>query len=180
MDPIVKNELARSIGVYFFSLVFFSILFATGIVEMPCYTPFLLSLFTTAVIFLVLVWFRRNHIPVKIPTDFGHKNKLMGLLSVLVIFVLYLLISEQYPIARILWPIILVLFAIVLVRVSTRTEKGYSVTLSSWLFFYILVSALIITHDLALGNETIQNLIFITVLGIISVVGVIGFNKGFR
>jgi len=177
MDPIVNNELAPSTGIYFFSLVFFSILFTTGTVEMPGYAPFLLSLFTTAVIFLILVWFRRNHIAVKIPTNFDHKNKLEELSFILIIFILYLSISALYPITRILWPVILVLIVIVLLRISFRTEKGYSVTLTNWLFFYMLVSALVVIHDLVLGNEIMQNLIFIAVLGIISVVVVTGYNK---
>jgi len=177
MDPIVKNELARSIGVYFFSLVFFCILFATGMVEMPGYFPFLLAFATTGIIFLVLVWFRKKHITVKIPTNFSHQAKLEGLLSIFIIYSLYLSISVLYPISGIIWPFILLVMVIVLVNISFKNGKCYQVDLPRWLFFYILVSALLTLHDLVLGYPLLPNITFIAILGIVSIVIVFIYNK---
>lgn len=177
MDPIVKNELARSIGVFFFSLVFLCILFATGIVDMPGYFPFLLAFATTGIIFLILVWFKKNHTAVKIPTNFSHQAKLEGLLSILLIFTIYLSISVLYPISRILWPVILLLMISLLVNISFKNSVYYQVNLPRWLFFYILVSALVILHDLVLGYPIMANITFIAILGIISMIIVLVYNK---
>lgn len=44
-----------------------------GLLEsLPGYAPFLMSFLTTGIIFLILVWFRKNHPTVKIPTHFSH------------------------------------------------------------------------------------------------------------
>jgi hypothetical protein len=54
---IVKNELAQSIGVFSIALIFFCILFVTGIAAMPGYAPFI----ATASIFLILVWYGKHY-----------------------------------------------------------------------------------------------------------------------
>lgn len=178
MDPIVKNELARSIGVFYLSWVFFSILFVMGILEsLPGYAPFLMSFLTTGIIFLILVWFRKNHPTVKIPTRFSHLDKLEGLLSILIIFAIYISISVLYPISGILWPVLLLGIVIVLVNISFKEEKNYQVNLPRWLFFYILTASLIIIHDLVMGNITQSIIIFIAILGIISIAIVLVYNK---
>jgi hypothetical protein len=177
MDPIVKNELARSIGVFFLSLVFFCILFATGIVEMPGYFPFLLAFTTTGIIFLVLVWFRKNHTTVRIPMNFSYQAKLEELLFIFIIFAIFMSVSTIYSITGILWPFILLLIVIVLVNVSFKNGKYYQVNLPRWLFFYSLVSALVIIHDLVLGNPIFLNITFIAILGIISIVIILVYKK---
>ncbi len=177
IDPIVKNELARSIGVFFFSLVFFSILFATGIVEMPGYFPFLLAFAATGIIFWVLVWFRKNHAPVKITANFSHKAKLGGALSIFILYFLYLSISVLYPVTGIVWPAVLLLMVIILVNISFKNGRYYQVNLPRWLFFYIFVAALFIFRDLVLGYPFTQDITFIAILGIISVVVVFAYNK---
>jgi len=179
MDPIVKNELARSIGVFFFSLVFFCILFATGIVEMPGYFPFLLAFATTGIIFLILVWFRKNHTAVKIPTNFSfsYQAKLEELSLIIIIFAISMSISVLYPISGILWPVILLLIVMVLVNLSFKNGNSYRVNLPRWLFFYGLVSALIVIHDLVLGNAILSNIIFIAILGILSSVIVLMYIR---
>jgi hypothetical protein len=178
IDPVVKSELARSIGVFYLSLVFFCILFVTGILDsLPGYAPFLMSFLTTGIIFLVLVWFRKNHPTVKIPTHFSHLARLEGILSVLIIFAIYMSVSVLYPISGILWPVILLVIGIFLVNISFKDGENYQVNLPRWLFFYIFVASLIVIHDLVLGNTTQSNIIFIAILGVISMVIVLVHNK---
>jgi uncharacterized membrane protein YhhN len=177
MDPIVKNELARSIGVFFISLVFFCILFITGILGLPGYAPFLMAFLTTGVIFLILIWFRKNHPSIKTPTHFNYRAKLGGLLSLLIVFAIYMSISLLYPISRILWPVLLLVSVIVLMAISFKEGKSYRVNLPRWLFFYIVVSALIVIHDFVMGNATQLNIIYIVILGIISIVIVLWYTR---
>jgi hypothetical protein len=177
MDPLVKNELARSIGVFFLALVFFSILFATGIVEMPGYVPFVLAFVTTAVIFLVLVWSGKNSQPVKIPAILSLRTKMEEFLFILLIFSIYLTVSLVYPVFRYIWPVLLLLIVIFLLDISFKTGDHYKVKPAKWLFFYIVVSSLIVVHDFVLGNAIMSTVIFITILGVISVVIVVGYQK---
>jgi hypothetical protein len=177
MDTLVKNELARSMGIFFLTLVFFSILFTTGIVEMPGYAPFVLAFITTAVTFLALIWSGKNPRMVNIPGFFSLHTRMEKFLFILLVFFIYLTVSLLYPVSVYLWPVFLLFMVIFLLDISFKTGEHYQVNLTKWLFFSIVVSLLIVIHDFIIGNATMSTLIFIAILGMVSIVIVVGYKK---
>ncbi|MCK9631013.1 MAG: hypothetical protein M0R30_05165 [Methanoregula sp.] len=59
IDYIFKEELWRSVAVYFVSFLIIGVLILSGSLPLPLYTTFLLALVPTAVHFLVMVRYRR-------------------------------------------------------------------------------------------------------------------------
>jgi hypothetical protein len=64
-----------------------------------------------------------------------------------------------------------------LVNISFKKGENYQVNVPGWLFFSIVVSSLVAIPDFVLGNDIWSTLIFIAILGIISVIIDIGYSR---
>ena len=60
MDYIIKEEIWRSIPVYFFSVLIFGVLNREGYIPTKSSTTFILAFLSTAAHFSIMVWYRKK------------------------------------------------------------------------------------------------------------------------
>jgi hypothetical protein len=108
VSDIVKVELLRSIAVYFFALIGFSVLIVKGNINVDLATYFLLAFVATVVHFSIMVWYQKRKeyaIPSKTlpvttpPPQKPYRNLKIAIIAVLV-YILYLYASVEHGLTQ--------------------------------------------------------------------------------
>lgn len=199
MDYIVKEEMWRSVPVYFVSFLVIGILVMKGYLPLPLSSTFLLALIPTAMHVLFMVWYRRkNHLADPTITNItdhaprreGHGEKdtkqrraviekVVDAVLVVAVFLIYLYASLISSVNQIVWFLALVIIGMLLTRIIFIEHGEYRVNLVRWVVFYFSVSAIILLRDLILEYPVIPTLGGLALVGIISVVVLLMWEKRF-
>jgi hypothetical protein len=189
-DSIIREELWRSIAVYFISFLAIGALSVRGYLPLPPSSTFLLALIPTALHFLIMVQYRRKE-RLTDPTitnilrhalrqeENGGKDaqprravieKIVDAILIGAIFLIYLYASLAYSINQIFWLLALAIISILLMRIVFIDSGEHRVDLARWIIFYLIVSLIILLRHLALGYPVFPILGVLVIVGIGSVV----------
>lgn len=144
-DYIVKEELLRSIAVYFFAFIGVGGLIKYGYIKTGITaTPFL-ALVVTFVHFAVQVCYRKNTLnPIIYRFENSKPLKELGIL--IVVYAVYLYFSLQYPVLHRAWFIILLLIGLKLAKIFELNRP----TGIKMMLFFAVASAFILIRYYAL------------------------------
>ena len=188
IDPIVKEELWRSVAVYWGSFLIIGFLTVAGNLPLPLSYILLLALIPTAVHFLVMVRYRRkeNLTDPTItnvfrhalrPRDHGEKTttrrrviveKVTDAVLAVVIFLIYLYASHAYSINQVFWLPVLVIIGLLLTRIIFTDGGERRITLARSVVFYLLAAGSVLLRHLALGYPILPLLRGIVLVGIVA------------
>jgi len=170
-DLIVKQELWRSVAIYFFSLVAIGALNLKGYISIGGIATFLLAFLITAVHFSLMVKYRKKEglIDSSIFSILGYmlqsgspekgkarhsasgqKSRIILALAVFA-YIVYLDASVKYGLDQIFWPLVLIFFGASLSEVVFSREKRDYTDLFRWGTFYTITSFFIFARYLVLG-----------------------------
>ena len=188
IDPIVKEELWRSVAVYGGSFLIIGFLTVAGNLPLPLSYILLLALIPTAVHFLVMVRYRRKE-NLTDPTitnvfrhalrlrDHGEKTttrrrvvveKVIDAALLVTIFLIYISASLAYSINQIFWLPVLILIGLLLARIIFTDGGEHRVNLARSVVFYLGAAGIVLLRYLALGYPVISLLQAIALVGIIT------------
>ncbi|WAI01075.1 hypothetical protein [Methanogenium organophilum] len=199
IDYIIKEEMWRSVAVYFVSFLVIGILVVKGYLPLPLSSIFLLALVPTATHFLLMVWYRRKeHLADPTITNIlrhalqleGHGEKdtkqrraviekVVDAVLVVAVFLIYLYASLVSSVNQIFWFLALVIIGILLTRIIFIERGKYRVNLVRWVVFYFIVSAIILLRYLILEYPVIPILGGLILVGIVSIVVLLMWEKRF-
>jgi hypothetical protein len=167
MDHVVKEELLRSIAVYFFALVGLSALLVKGSINVGLATYFLLAFAVTVVHFSIMVWYRKRKehaVPSKTslsattpqPPQKPYRDLKIAMIAVLV-YVLYLYASVEYGLTQIFtW----LFFIFLILPFGNIFLKGFTKELNypflRLLAFFFVMYIFILMRDLIFGCYSIK------------------------
>ncbi|MDI6885624.1 MAG: hypothetical protein QMD22_04620 [archaeon] len=164
---IVKVELLRSIAVYFFALIGFSVLLVKGSINVDLATYFLLAFTATVVHFSIMVWYRKRKehavtsktpLPVTTPQppQKPYRNLKIAIIAVLV-YILYLYASVEHGLTQIFtWLVFIFLilsFGNIFLKAFTKELKYPFLRL---LAFFFTMYIFIFMRDLVFGCYSIK------------------------
>ncbi len=170
-DPIVQEELWRSIPVYFVSFLAIGALNLKGYIAIGGIATFLLAFLPTAVHFSLMVRYRKKEslIDSSISSiiDYifqsgshdkgkarcsasGQKSRIILAIAVFA-YIVYLYASVKYGLDQIFWPLVLILIGGSLSEVVFSREKRDYTDLLRWGTFYTITSLFIFARYLVLG-----------------------------
>lgn len=170
-DPIVQEELWRSVAVYFFSFLAIGALNLKGYIAIEGLAIFLLAFLVTAAHFSFMVRYRKKeglidssifsilgHIFESDSTDkgengcsaSGQKSRIV-LATAVFAYIAYLYGSVKYGLDQIFWPLVLIFFGGSLSEVVFSREKRNHADLLKWGTFYAITSLFIFARYLVLG-----------------------------
>ncbi|WP_440954737.1 hypothetical protein ACSAZK_14235 [Methanosarcina sp. Mfa9] len=170
-DPIVQEELWRSIPVYFVSFLAIGALNLKGYISVEGIATFLLALLPTAVHFSLMVRYRKKEglidssifsiigyifqsgSPEKGKSRCSASRKTSRIILAIAVFtyIVYLYASLKYGLDQIFWPLVLVFFGASLSEVVFSREKRNHANLLKWGTFYATTSVFIFARYLVLG-----------------------------
>ena len=196
-DYIVKEEIWRSVPVYFASFLVIGILVMKTYLPLPLSSTFLLALVPAATHFLLMVWYRRKeHLTDPTITNIlchalrleGHREKdtkqrrtviekVVDAVLVVAVFLIYLYESLVSPVNQIFWFLALVIISILLTRIIFTKHGEYRVNLVRWFVFYLIISTIILMRYLILGYPVVPILGGLVLVGIVSVVILLKWEK---
>jgi hypothetical protein len=163
-------ELLRSIAVYFFALIGFSVLIVKGNINVGLATYFLLAFVATVVHFSIMVWYqkRKEHavtlktpLPVTTPQppQKPYRNLKIAIIVVLVyIFYLYASASVEYNLTQIFTWLAVFIFLVLLFGniILKGIPKGLKHPFLRLLAFFFVMHMFIFMRDLAFGCYSIK------------------------
>jgi len=167
---IVKVELLRSIAVYFFALIGFSVLIVKGNINVGLATYFLLAFIATVVHFSIMVWYqkRKEHAvtsktPLSVttpqPPQKLYRNLKIAIIVVLVyIFYLYVSVSAEYNLIQIFtWLAVFIFLVLLFGNMFLKgIPKGLNHPFLRALAFLFVMHIFIFMRDLAFGCYSIK------------------------
>ncbi|MDD3622962.1 MAG: hypothetical protein PHQ81_11225 [Methanofollis sp.] len=180
-DSILKEELCRSVVVYFVSFLAIGMLIISKDLPISLGLTFPLAFIVTGVITGFVVRYRRmEHLfdpsPIAI---LGHAlqtrkkprsptgNTTEVVLAIL-LYLIYLVIAYAYPPIPFLWIAVLIIVSGVLIHALFKVEGEYQVTPVRWSIFYLVLSALFIVRAIVLGYSVVPLVIVVGIIGIVS------------
>ena len=187
IDYIVKEELLRSLAIYWILFLIIAIPTVGGYLPLSTASAFPLAAILTAIYFCVMVWYRRNenlHDPNPISIlrhalRSGEQReektkqrraiveKAVDAFLVVTIFLIYLYASFAYSISQIYWLPVLILIGLFLARIIFTDGGERRVTLARLVVFYLIAAAILVLRYLALGYLVLPLLQAIVLVGII-------------
>ncbi|WP_292395989.1 hypothetical protein [Methanoculleus sp. UBA303] len=178
IDPIVKEELWRSVATFGVSLIVTAFIITTDYLPLPAFLLLPLPLMITAVVACVMVWYRRKEClndpdPANILLHalrlgkHGERKAVDGVLLI-TIFLIYLYVSHAYSINQVLWLPVLLIIGIFLTRIVFTDGGEHRVTLARSVVFYLLAAGIVLLRRLALGYPVIPTLQGVILVGIIA------------
>ncbi len=187
IDYIVKQELWRSIAVYWGSFLAIGILIVTGYLPVPVSYTFLLALIPTVAHFRIMVWYRRmdylanptimniihhlrseEHREEKTKQRRAIVEKVVDAILIVTIFLVYLYASLADSINQIYWLPILIIIVILLTRIVFTDGGERRINLARWVAFYLTVSGVLLLRYLALGYPVVPLFQALALVGIVS------------
>lgn len=187
IDSIAKEELWRSTAVFWILVIITAFVITAGYLPIPAFLLFPLPLAITAVVFCIVVWYRRKeHLTDPNPVSILHhalglrnrekKTKRRGaaiekafdaaLLAI--IFLIYLYASLAYSISQIYWLPVLIVISLFLARIVFTDGDVQRVTVARSFVFYLIVAMVFLLRYLALGYPIIPLLQAFVLIGIVS------------
>lgn len=169
-DPIVEQEVWRSVAVYFFSLLTIGALNLKGYISIGGIETILLAFLITATHFSLMVRYRKKEGLVDSSifsiigyifqsgspekgkagcSASGQKSRIILALAFFV-YIVYLDASVKYGLDQIFWPLVLVFFGASLSEVVFSREKRDHADLHKWGTFYAIVSLFVFARYLVL------------------------------
>ena len=188
IDYIVKQELWRSVAVYWGSFFVIGFLIVSGYLPLPAFLLFPLALVPTTAHFLIMVWYRRKE-QLANPTitnallyalrrgEHGEGEKQQGKVIIekvvdavlaVAIFLIYLYASLAGSINQVFWLPVLVIISLLLARIVFIDGRERRVTLARSVVFYLIAAAIVVLRYLALGYPVVPLLQAIALVGIVS------------
>jgi hypothetical protein len=187
IDFIVKEELWRSTAVFWILVLITAFVITTGYLPIPAFLLFPLPLAITAVIFYVVVWYRRKeHLIDPNPLSIlrhalGSRNrekktkrrgtvieKMIDAVLLALIFLIYLYASLAYSISQIYWLPVLIVIGLFLTRIVFTDGGVQRVTVARSVVFYLIVAMIFLLRYLALGYPIVPLLQAIVLIGVVS------------
>lgn len=139
IDYIVKEELWRSISIFFFAFIGVAMLIESGYIKTDLNATFYLAPIITFIHFVIKVWYRKN-LQSPIILHFENSRPIRELIILIAIYAAYLYFSLQYPILQKGWILILLLVALKLTKVF-ELNRPTSIKL---ILFFLTSSAFIL------------------------------------
>ena len=188
IDSIGKEEFWRSTAVFWILVIITAFIITAGYLPLPAFLLFPLPLAITAVIFCVMVWYRRKERltdpnPISILRHAlrlrdhreGEKrqgrsviDKAVDIALLVTVFLIYLYASLAYSINQILWLPVLLIIALLLTRIVFTDGGEHRVTLARVVVFYLGAAAIIVLRHLALGYPVLPHLQGIALIGVVT------------
>jgi Flp pilus assembly protein TadB len=188
IDHIVKEELLRSLAIYWILFLIIAISTVGGYLPLSTASAFPLAAILTAIYFGVMVWYRRKenlHDPNPISIlrhalrsgEQGEEKtkqrralveKVTDAFLVVTIFLIYLYASFAYSISQIYWLPVLILIGLFLARIVFTDGGEHRVTLARLVVFYLIAAAIIVLRYLALRYLVFPLLQAIVLIGVVS------------
>lgn len=203
IDYIVKEELLRSLPVYFFCFLIIGLLDIEGYISISGLGTFILAFVFTAIHFSFMVWYRKkeqidsnsiffiiDHIlssrsyeeKTAKPHDkeisiFSSLRKNVGLLIItLFLYIAYLYASLTYHIDQIFWILVLLFVGSTLSKIIYDERKEDQNDPVRLLFFYVIACVFIFVRYLVLDYPILPVLKGSIILGILLVLLVLGIK----
>jgi len=203
IDPIVKEELWRSLPVYFISFLIIGYLDREGYISVGTTGTFILAFLVTAIHFLLMVWYRkkeqidnpsifliidhifRSKIYEEKTSDISKKKEISIfssirkdkrlLILIILLYIAYIYASLVYNIDQIFWILFLLFmgFAISKIIYGESTEADQKDPMR-FLVFYVTACIFIFVRYLVLGYPILPILKWIMVFGILVVLMILG------
>jgi Ca2+/Na+ antiporter len=188
IDHIAKEELLRSLAIYWIFFLIIAIPTVGGYLPLSAASAFPLAVIPTAVYFCVMVWYRQKenlHDPNPI-SIFHHAlrsreqreektkqkraifEKVTDAVLAVVIFLIYLYASLAYSINQVFWLPVLVIIGLLLTRIVFIDAGERRVTLARSVVFYLMAAAIIVLRYLALGYPVVPLFQAIVLVGIVA------------
>ncbi|MDD4568427.1 MAG: hypothetical protein PHU37_11045 [Methanoculleus chikugoensis] len=187
IDFIVKEELWRSTAVFWILVIITAFIITADYLPIPAFLLFPLPLAITAVIFCIVVWYRRKECltdpnPVSILHHaLGLRNrekktkrrgtaieKVFDAILLAIIFLIYLYASLAYSISQIYWLPVLIVIGLFLARIVFTDGGVQHVTVARSVIFYLIVAMIFLLRYLALGYPIVPLLQAFVLIGIVS------------
>ncbi|WP_052368587.1 DUF1673 family protein [Candidatus Methanoperedens nitratireducens] len=171
-DYIVKEELLRSIAVFFYAFIGVGGLIMYGYIKTGITaTPFL-ALIVTFVHFSIQVWYRKNVLSPAIHR-FENSKPLRELIILITVYVIYLYFSIQYPVLQRAWILILLFIGLKLGKVfELNRPTGVKLML-----FFATACAFVLIRYYVLQLPLMPLLKGITALGVAMLILAVLFKK---
>ncbi|MGB9928437.1 MAG: hypothetical protein ACPK85_08540 [Methanosarcina sp.] len=204
IDSIVKQEMLRSIAVYFFFFFLFNALYYKGYISFEPGITLILAFLVTIVHFWLMVWYRRKEQLLN-PSIFSiinyvlrsesyeEKNKepnknektsifssirknILLLIITIFLYIIYLYASLAYNVDQIFWILILLFIGGTLSKILYSGEKENKDDPMRLLIFYVIACVFIFVRYLVLGYPIFPILKGSIILGILLVFLVFGIK----
>jgi hypothetical protein len=160
-DYIVKGELLRSIAVLFYSFIAIGMMISYGYIKADLTDTFYLAPIVTFAFFVFMVWYRKNILS-PIIYRFENIKPLRELATLIVVYVVYLYFSLQYPVLHRAWFIILLFIGLKLTKIFELNRP----TGVKMMLFYATASAFVLIRYYALQMPLMPLLKGITAFGV--------------
>ena len=158
VNSIVKEELLRSIAVYFFAFMGFAALIKEEYLDVDVLAIPILAFIVTAIHFSIVVWYRRRKqhtapsktpLPATASAQKLHKNLKIGIIAVLV-YVLYLYASVEYNLTqKVTWLVIFVFLILSFGKIFLEDAEKHPLRLIP---FFLVVGVFMCMRELVLGH----------------------------
>lgn len=187
IDSIAKEEFWRSTAVFGILVVITAFVITAGYLPIPAFLLFPLPLAITAVVFCIVVWYRRKeHLTDPNPVSILHhalglrnrekKTKRRGTaiekafdaILLAIVFLIYLYASLAYSISQIYWLPVLIVIGLLLARIVFTDGDVQRVTVARSVVFYLIVAMIFLLRHLALGHPVLPLLQAFVLIGIVS------------
>lgn len=189
IDHIVKEELWRSLAIYWVLFLVIAIPTVGGYFPLSTASAFPLAALLTVIYFCVTVWYRRKeHLHDPNPISILHHvlrlgeqkeektttrrrgivEKVTDAVLAVVIFLIYLYASLAYSINQVFWLPVLVIIGLLLTRIVFIDAGERRVTLARSVVFYLMAAAIIVLRYLALGYPVVPLFQAIVLVGIVA------------
>ncbi|MCK8519676.1 hypothetical protein [Methanoculleus sp. 7T] len=188
IDHIVKEELLRSLAIYWILFLIIAIPTVGGYLPLSTASAFPLAAILTAIYFCVMVWYRRKenlhdpnpisilHHALRLGEQREEKTKqrralvekVTDAVLAVVIFLIYLYASLAYSINQVFWLPVLVIIGLLLTRIVFIDAGERRVTLARSVVFYLIAAAIVVLRYLALGYPVVPLLQAIVLIGVVS------------
>ncbi len=208
IDSIVKQELLRSIAVYFFFFFLFNALYYKGYISIEPGITLILAFLVTIVHFGLMVWYRRKEHLLN-PSIFSIINYILGsesyngknkepnknekisiissirknillLIITILLYIAYLYASLAYNIDQIFWILILLFIGSTLSKILYGEREANKDDPIRLLIFYIIACVFIFVRYLVLGYSVLPILKGSIILGALLVILVLGIRRSQR
>lgn len=180
-DSILKEEICRSVVVYFVSFLAIGMLIISKDLPINLGLTFPLAFIVTGAICWFMVRYRRKeHLldpsPIAILSHALQTRKkprsptgnTTEIVLAILLYLIYLVIAYAYPPIPFLWIAVLIIVSGILIHALFKVEGEYQVTPVRWSIFYLVLSALFIVRAIVLGYPVVPLVIVVGIIGIVS------------
>jgi hypothetical protein len=204
IDNIVKEEIMRSLPVYFISFLIIGYLHLKGYISLGGLGAFILAFFVSAASFSLMVWYRKKEqlFDSSIFSIIGHifqskprgeknneiyknekisifssiKKNISLLLITIFLYSVYLYASLVYEINQIFWFFLLLFIGSVFTKLIYGRSKADQKDPINILYFYIIICIFIFLRYIVLGYSVFPVLQGGIILGILLILLVLGLK----